>query len=102
MSKSACYFKCNGTEIVQSDAFPFDKNLAKGEKLPDHAIITDKDCAFGNINDQTKLSNIGSDGVLQNRSADLNEESNQQSMESISKSVAEMGDKEDGPKIRRK
>lgn len=102
MSKSVCYFKCNGAEIVQSDAFPLGTNSKIGEKLPDHAIITDKDCAFGNIDDQSQLSNVGSNGGLKNRGADLNEESNQQPIESHSQSVTEMGDKDEKPKIRRK
>lgn len=102
MSKSVCYFKCNGTEIVQSHAFPFSTNSETGEKLPDHATITDKDCAFENIDDQTQLSNAGSDGSLQKRGVDLNEESNQQPIESISESVTEMDEKDARPKIRRK
>lgn len=101
MSKSVCYLKCNGTEIVQSDAFPFGTNSEIGEKLPDHAIITDKDCPLENIDDQTQLSN-GSDWSLQDRGVDLNEESNQQLTESTSESVTGVGEKEDRPILRRK
>lgn len=98
MSKSVCYFKCNGTEIDQPDAYPFGTNLGIGEKLhvPDHAIITEKDYAFESIDDQTQLSNIGSDGGLQNGGVDLKYESKQQP------SVTEMGEKDERPKIRRK
>lgn len=96
MSKSVCYFKCNGTEIDQPDAYPFGTNLGIGEKLPDHAIITEKDYAFESIDDQTQLSNIVSDGGLQNGGVDLNDESKQQP------SVTEMGEKNERPKIRRK
>ena len=96
MSKSVCYFKCNDTEIDQPDAFPFGTNSDIGDKLPDHATITEKDYVFENIDDQTQLSNIGSDGSLQNRGVDLNEESRQQP------SMTEMGEKDERPKIRRK
>ena len=102
MSKSVCYFKCNGTEIDQSDAFPLGTSSEIGDKLPDHAIITEKDYAFENIDDLTQLSNIGSDGGLKNGGVDFNEESKQQRIESISQTVTEMGDKDERPKIRRK
>ena len=102
MSESVCYFKCNGTEIAQSDAFPFGTNSEQGEKLPDHAIITDKDCAFENIDDQAQLSNDDSDGGVQNSGVDFNEENNQRPIKCISQSVTEMGDKDERPKIRRK
>ena len=102
MSKPVWFFKCNGTEMVQSGAFPFDTNSEIGEKLPDHAMITDKDCAFENIGDQTQLSNAGSDGSLQNRGVHSNEENYQQLNESISECVTEMGEKDDRPKVRRK
>ena len=100
MSKSVCYFKCNGTEIDQSDAFSFGTNSEMGEKLPDHVIITEKD--YASIDDQTQLSSIGADGGLQNCGVDFNEESKQKRIESISQTVTEMGDKDERPKIRRK
>lgn len=102
MSKSVFHLKCNGTDIDQSDAFPFGTNSEIGEKLPDHAIITDKDYAFENNDDQTQLRNIGSDGSLQNHGVDSNEEIKQQPFESISQSVTEMGEKDERPNIRRK
>lgn len=104
MSKSVCYFDCNVTEIVKSDTFPFSKNSEMDDKPPDHAIITGKECVFENIEDQTH-SNAVLDRSLQKSEKcgiDLNEERNQQPIDNISKSVTEINEKDDRPKISRK
>ena len=80
---------------------PFSKNSEMDDKPPDHAMITDKECVFENSADQIQ-SNVALDRSLQKCGVDFNEEGTEQLIDTNSKSVTEMDEIDERPKIRRK
>lgn len=85
---------------MRSD-IPFSKNSEMDDKPPDHVMIADKECVFENSADQTQ-SNVALDRSLQKCGVDFNEEGTKQLIDTNSKSVTEMDEIDERPKIRRK
>ena len=80
---------------------PFSKNSEMDDKPPDHAMITGKECVFENSDDQTQ-SNVALDRSLPKCGVDFDEECTEQLIDTNSKSVTEIDEKDGRPLIRRK